>query len=416
MTPALPQKKVDHCRLCGSTKWHYLFSRDGFRFVLCQNCRLIFSDTQPPAETLHLRLHSTRLELKISNPLTTAKAEGQDLLRLEHIAPESLSECRIEGLEHASFPRDILGQAFRLLQPGHKLTVKADISNSKWSPTHFSLSTLRSLTWSVGYIPSKVALSTETLELTCRKPIQSLSAPLLSIIVPVFNEWPHLQQSLPNLLAKKFPIEREIIIVESGSTDGSREYIQQIEAEYGIRVIYQPQAEGKGYAVRAGLLASRGSILAIQDADMEYDLEDYDPLLEPIVGLREAFVLGARHGGKNLLKMRSFAHQRTAGMLLNFGHIFFCGLVNVLFRQRLKDPFTMYKVFRRDCIEGLDFQCKRFDFDFELLIKIIQNGYQPVEIPVNYRSRSFHEGKKVRMFHDPLTWLRALILLKLRKI
>jgi hypothetical protein len=138
--------------------------------------------------------------------------------------------------------------------------------------------------------------------------------------------------------------------------------------------------------------------------------------LEPILGLREAFVLGARHGGKNLLKMRSFSQQPILGGLLNLGHIFFCSLVNILFHQKLRDPFTMYKIFRRDCIEGTTFRCCRFDFDFELLVKIIQKGYVPIEVPVNYRSRSFHEGKKVRMLRDPLTWLRALVLLKLKKL
>jgi hypothetical protein len=87
-----------------------------------------------------------------------------------------------------------------------------------------------------------------------------------------------------------------------------------------------------------------------------------------------------------------------------------------LFLQRLRDPFTMFKVFRRDCLFGLEFECNRFDFDFELLIKLLRKGYRPVELPVNYRSRSFKEGKKVRLFHDPLTWLVALARLRFVKI
>jgi hypothetical protein len=90
---------------------------------------------------------------------------------------------------------------------------------------------------------------------------------------------------------------------------------------------------------------------------------------------------------------------------LNLGHAFFTGLINVLFRQNMTDPFTMFKVFRRDCLFGLKFECNRFDFDHELVIKLIRKGYRPVEIPVNYRSRSFREGKKVRLFRDPFTWL-----------
>ena len=90
--------------------------------------------------------------------------------------------------------------------------------------------------------------------------------------------------------------------------------------------------------------------------------------------------------------------------------------MNVLFWQRLRDPFTMFKVFRRDCLYGLEFNCNRFDFDFELLIKLIRKGYHPIELPVNYRSRSFTEGKKVRMFRDPLTWLKALTWLRFVRI
>jgi hypothetical protein len=88
----------------------------------------------------------------------------------------------------------------------------------------------------------------------------------------------------------------------------------------------------------------------------------------------------------------------------------------MLFFQRLRDPFTMFKVFRRDCLSGLEFQCNRFDFDFELLIKLVRKGYRPVELPVNYRSRSYREGKKVRMFRDPLSWLGALARLRWAKI
>src|SRR5262249_32411462 len=88
----------------------------------------------------------------------------------------------------------------------------------------------------------------------------------------------------------------------------------------------------------------------------------------------------------------------------------------VLFLQRLKDPFTMFKVFRRDCLFGLEFECKRFDFDFELLIKLIRKGYRPIELPVNYRSRSYKDGKKVRMFRDPISWLKTLIRLRFSEI
>ena len=116
------------------------------------------------------------------------------------------------------------------------------------------------------------------------------------------------------------------------------------------------------------------------------------------------------------MKMRQFTGQRGLSLIFNSGHWFFTTLVNVLFFQRLRDPFTMFKVFRRDCLAGLEFRCNRFDFDFELLIKLVRKGYRPVELPVNYRSRSFSEGKKVSMFRDPFSWLAALVRLRWEKI
>ena len=162
--------------------------------------------------------------------------------------------------------------------------------------------------------------------------------------------------------------------------------------------------------------AATGDYVLIQDADLEYDLEDYETLLEPLLSGRAAFVLGSRHGGRNIWKMRNFTGQRCLSLFLNFGHWLFTTLVNVLFLQRLRDPFTMYKVFRRDCLYGLTFQCNRFDFDYELLIKLLRKGYKPLEIPVNYRSRSFKEGKKVSIWRDPITWLRALVRLRFTKV
>jgi hypothetical protein len=114
-------------------------------------------------------------------------------------------------------------------------------------------------------------------------------------------------------------------------------------------------------------------------------------------------VLGTRHAGD--WKMRRFATQKVLATGLNLGHAFFTGLINVLFRQRMTDPFTMFKVFHRDCLFGMEFQCNRFDFDHELVIQFVRKGYRPLEIPVNYVSRSFREGKKVRLFRDPFTWL-----------
>ncbi|HBD10150.1 MAG TPA: glycosyltransferase family 2 protein, partial [Syntrophobacteraceae bacterium] len=196
---------------------------------------------------------------------------------------------------------------------------------------------------------------------------------------------------------------REIIVVESSSKDGTHELAKQYQNHPDVRLIIQERPRGKGNAVRLGLEQASGDIILIQDADLEYDLNDYEALLEELISYRSLFVLGARHGGN--WKMRRFASKWSLATLLNLGHVFFTKVINVLYRQRMSDPFTMFKVFRRDCIYDIDFECNRFDFDHELVIKLVRKGYRPVEIPVNYWSRSFKEGKKVRVIRDPLRWL-----------
>ena len=231
----------------------------------------------------------------------------------------------------------------------------------------------------------------------------------LSVIVPVYNERATAKAALDALMAKVIVgVDIEIIIVESNSTDGSREIVLGCRGDPRVKVILEDRPRGKGHAVRAGFAAATGDILLIQDADLEYDLADYEVLLAPIIAGRQAFVLGSRHG-RGGWAIRKFDDQPLRGIVLNLAHWTFTLLVNAALGTWIRDPFTMYKVFRRDCLEGLTFECDRFDFDWELLIKLVRKGYRPVEIPVTYRSRSFKEGKKIRMWRDPLTWLRALV-------
>jgi hypothetical protein len=228
--------------------------------------------------------------------------------------------------------------------------------------------------------------------------------PKCSIIVAAFNENRTFPVLMDALLKKEIPgADREIVVVESNSTDGTRESAKLYQGRPGIKLVLQDRPRGKGDALREGFRHATGDIVLIQDADLEYDLDDYAALLAPILSYRSLFVLGTRHAGN--WKIREFATQKVLSTGLNVGHAFFTGLINVLFRQNMTDPFTMFKVFRRDCLFGLEFHCNRFDFDHELVIKFVRKGYRPLEIPVNYRSRSFREGKKVRLFRDPSTWL-----------
>ena len=238
--------------------------------------------------------------------------------------------------------------------------------------------------------------------------LESPARPLLSIVMPVFNERATFERTLQAVLAKPLSgVDKEILIVESGSTDGTRELVRESETRPEVTVILEDRPRGKGAAVRTGLQRARGTLVLIQDADCEYDVNDYDALLEPLLTWQRAFVLGSRHVGH--WKMRRFSDQPAAAAFFNFGHVLFGTALNILYGQSIRDPFTMYKVFRRDCLHGLRFECNRFDFDFELVIKLVRKGYVPLEVPVNYESRSFKEGKKVSAFRDPLTWIRALV-------
>ncbi len=250
----------------------------------------------------------------------------------------------------------------------------------------------------------------ESIVLMCRKINEPLEPqlPRLSIVLPVYNESATCQELVDTVLAKCIQgVEREILIVESNSTDGSREIVKSYENHPEVRVIYEERPRGKGCAVRNGLAHATGDIILIQDADLEYDIDDYDSLLEPLLARRRLFVLGSRHKGD--WKMRQFQDHKWLSTVFNFGQIFFTWLINVTCDTRLKDPFTMYKVFHRECLYGLELEANRFDLDWEIVIKFVRKGFIPLEIPVNYVSRSFGEGKKVRPLRDPILWLWALV-------
>jgi SAM-dependent methyltransferase len=252
----------------------------------------------------------------------------------------------------------------------------------------------------------RLSLPTSGIVTTARR-VQRPPQPVLSIVMPVFNERASFERTIERVIAKDLPgITKEIIIVESNSTDGTRELVERYRTHPGITVILQDRPRGKGNAVREGLARASGDVVLIQDADEEYDVQDYDALITPVLRYQRAFVLGSRHTGD--WKLRKFNDAPGVANVFNIGHILFLFLLNVIYGQRLRDPFTMYKVFWRDCIHDVAFVCDRFDFDFELVIKLLRKGYRPLEIPVNYDARSFSDGKKVSLVRDPITWLRAL--------
>ncbi len=187
------------------------------------------------------------------------------------------------------------------------------------------------------------------------RPKQVAPVPRLSVILPLYNERSTFPELMEMLVEKQIPnLEIEIILVESNSTDGSRELALEYRDHPRVRLILEDRPSGKGHAVRNGLKVATGDVVLFQDADLEYDLDDYEGLIEPILGYRQNFVIGSRHTmNTRLWKIRNFDDAGGLAALFNFGHLMFLMLFNVVYRQRLSDPFSMFKVFRRECLYGL---------------------------------------------------------------
>lgn len=248
----------------------------------------------------------------------------------------------------------------------------------------------------------------------------------VSVVIPVFNESKTVLELLNQVKDQELPenLTKELVIIESNSSDGSREIVKkfvdsmnsQSSKKNEVKLILQDAPKGKGFAVREGLTQVTGDIILIQDGDLEYQVSDYPNVIQPILDGHADFVLGSRHLSAGSWKIRKFAENSFKAFIMNLGGVFFHTFFNRVYGVKLTDPTTMYKVFRSECIRGVQFEGNRFDFDFELVAKLIRLGYIPLEVPISYTSRGFAEGKKVRMIQDPLMYLIAILKFKFNKI
>jgi len=208
----------------------------------------------------------------------------------------------------------------------------------------------------------------------------------LSIIIPVYNEEKNIQEIIKRVQATKRA--SEIIIVDDGSHDGTRDILKTLDGKKKVRVIFQEKNQGKGAAVIVGMKTATGDVLLIQDADLEYDPRDYPALLQPIEEDIADVVYGSRFLGAPR-RVAMYWHQ-VANKLLTF-------MTNILYDSILTDMETGYKVFRREVIENMKIRSKKFNFEPEFTAKILKRKYRIFEVPITFNPRDYADGKKIKL-------------------
>lgn len=212
---------------------------------------------------------------------------------------------------------------------------------------------------------------------------------LISVVVPVFNEAETISKIIDQIDAVSMPLEKEIIVVDDSSTDGTREILQNIEKNNSknIQIIYQGKNQGKGAALKSGFKLAKGDIIIIQDADLEYDPEEYPKLINPILEGKADVVYGSRFISGEPHRVLYFWHS--------IGNRFLTLLSNMFTNLNLTDMETCYKVFRREILTKIDVREKRFGFEPEITAKVAKLGCRIFEVGISYSGRTYREGKKI---------------------
>lgn len=226
------------------------------------------------------------------------------------------------------------------------------------------------------------ALAFAVEEIVTNTPGQHELAGCLSVIIPIYNEVHSVEELLRRVQGS--PVEKEIILVDDGSTDGTREKLRALPQAHNVTILFHEGNQGKGAAIRTALEYARGEYVIIQDSDLEYDPQDYAALLAPLKDHRANVVYGVRND------------RPGRGLSFFLGVRFLTWLTNFLYRTHIHDEATCYKVFRRSTLRRVKLECRRFEFCPEVTAKVARLGEKIFEVPISYHPRSAEQGKKIR--------------------
>ncbi|MBI4436585.1 MAG: glycosyltransferase family 2 protein [Candidatus Omnitrophica bacterium] len=224
----------------------------------------------------------------------------------------------------------------------------------------------------------------------------------LSIVMPVYNEKETIQKIIEKVKQVPLDLEKEIIIVDDGSTDGTRQFLEAMPQD-NVKIIYHSKNMGKGAALRTGFAQAGGDVVMTQDSDLEYDPADYAILLDPILRGAADVVYGSRLSGGRPQRVYLFWHK--------MGNNFLTFITNLLYNTTLTDMETGYKVFRKEVVQRLRLRCKGFSIEPEITAKVFKQKVRVYEVPIAYYGRSYQEGKKITWRHGlsallTLIWFR----------